>query len=60
MVNQLSKALLAALESVPVKARFQTLGLEAIPSTPEQMGAYAKAERDKWSRVIRAGNIRLD
>ena len=60
VVNQLSKALLAALETVPVKARFQTLGLEAIPSTPEQMGAYAKAERDKWSKVIRAGNIRLD
>lgn len=56
----LNKALVAALESTPVKARFQTLGLEAIPSTPAQMAAYAAAEREKWGQVIRAANIRLD
>ena len=31
-----------------------------IPSTPAQMAAYAKSEREKWGQVIRAGNIRLD
>ena len=56
----LNKALLAALGTTAVKARFQTLGLEAIPSTPAQMAAYAKSERDKWGQVIRAGNIHLD
>lgn len=59
-VSVLSKALLAALDSTEVKARFQTLGLEAIPSTPAQMAAYAKSERDKWSKVIRTSNISLD
>jgi tripartite-type tricarboxylate transporter receptor subunit TctC len=59
-VATLSKALMAALDSTEVKARFQTLGLEAIPSTPAQMDAYAKAEREKWAKVIRASNIRLD
>jgi tripartite-type tricarboxylate transporter receptor subunit TctC len=59
-VAALSKALMAALDSTEVKARFQTLGLEAIPSTPAQMGAYAKSERDKWAKVIRASNIRMD
>jgi tripartite-type tricarboxylate transporter receptor subunit TctC len=59
-VTTLSKALLAALETTEVKARFQTLGLEAIASTPAQMAAYAKTEREKWAKVIRASNIRLD
>ena len=59
-VNALSKALLAALETTEVKARFQTLGLESIASTPAQMSAYAKSEREKWAKVIRASNIRLD
>ncbi len=59
-VAALNKALLAALDATVVKARFQTLGLEAIPSTPAQMAAYAKAEREKWGQVIRAANIRLD
>ena len=56
----LNKALLAALGTTAVKARFHTLGLEAIPGTPAQMAAYAGSERDKWGQVIRAGNIRLD
>jgi tripartite-type tricarboxylate transporter receptor subunit TctC len=60
VVAALTKALTQALDSTAVKARFQTLGLEAIPSTPAQMAAYAKAEREKWGQVIRASNIRLD
>ena len=60
VVASLNKALVAALETTAVKARFQTLGLEAIASTPAQMAAYAKSERDKWGQVIRAGNIKLD
>lgn len=59
-VAALSKALTTALGSTAVKARFQTLGLEVTPSTPAQMAAYAKAEREKWGRVIRSANIRLD
>jgi tripartite-type tricarboxylate transporter receptor subunit TctC len=59
-IAALNKALLAALDSTVVKARFQVLGLEATPSTPAQMAAYAQAERAKWGQVIRASNIRLD
>lgn len=60
VVMALNKALTSALDTTVVKARFQTLGLEAIPSTPAQMASYAKAEREKWGQVIRAANIRLD
>ncbi|MDZ5460964.1 Bug family tripartite tricarboxylate transporter substrate binding protein [Azohydromonas lata] len=59
-IAALNKALLAALDTTAVKARFQTLGLEAIPSSPQQMAAYAKSEREKWGKVIRANDIRLD
>jgi tripartite-type tricarboxylate transporter receptor subunit TctC len=60
VVSALNKALNQALASTAVKARFQTLGLETIPSTSAQMATYAKAEREKWRQVIRASNIRLD
>jgi tripartite-type tricarboxylate transporter receptor subunit TctC len=59
-ITALNKALVAALGSAPVKERFKTLGLETIPGTPQQMAAYAKAEREKWGKVIRDGNIKLD
>ncbi|WP_157269605.1 Bug family tripartite tricarboxylate transporter substrate binding protein [Azohydromonas aeria] len=60
VVARLNKALVAALESTPVKARFQTLGLEPLPGTPEQMASYVRAERGRWGALIQANNIRLD
>ena len=60
IVAKLSKALQEALDSTPVKARFQTLSLEALPGTPQQMAAYAAAERERWGKLIKANNIRLD
>lgn len=60
VVAKLSKALQEALDSTTVKARFQTLSLEALPGTPQQMAAYAAAERERWGKLIKANNIRLD
>lgn len=59
-VARLNKALVDALNSTPVKARFQTLALEALPGTPEQMAEYTRAERERWGQLIRANNIKLD
>jgi tripartite-type tricarboxylate transporter receptor subunit TctC len=60
VIAKLSKALQEALDSTAVKARFQTLSLEALPGTPQQMAAYAAAERERWGKLIKANNIRLD
>ncbi|HEV8690683.1 MAG TPA: tripartite tricarboxylate transporter substrate binding protein [Ideonella sp.] len=60
VVASLAKALQTALNSTPVKARFQTLSLEALPGTPEQMAAYARSERERWGQLIRAHGIKLD
>lgn len=60
VVSKISKSLLEALNSTAVKARFQVLGLEAIPGSPAQMATYAKAEREKWAQVIRTSGIKLD
>ena len=60
VVSKLSKSLQDALNATQVKARFQTLALEAMPGTPQQMTAYVDAERERWGKVIKANNIRLD
>ena len=59
-VARLNRALVDALNSTPVKARFQTLALEALPGTPAQMAEYARAERDRWGALIRNNGIKLD
>lgn len=60
VIAQFAKALQDALASTPVKARFQTLSLEPLPSTPAQMSAYVRTERERWGALIKANNIRLD
>ncbi|RUP30365.1 MAG: tripartite tricarboxylate transporter substrate binding protein [Curvibacter sp.] len=60
VVNNLSKALQAALNATAVKARLQALGVEPLPGTPAQMASYAKAEREKWGRVIKQVGVKLD
>ena len=60
VVAQLHAALQSALDNTYVKARFQTLGLEPLPGTPQQMAAYAKAERARWGQLIKANGIKLD
>ncbi|WP_225984870.1 Bug family tripartite tricarboxylate transporter substrate binding protein [Noviherbaspirillum aerium] len=59
-VAELAKALQSALASGPVRERFQSLSLEALPGTPEQMATYARSERERWGKLIRANGIKLD
>lgn len=57
---KLGQALQAALASSTVKTRFETLGLEPMPGTAEQMASFVRSERERWGKLIRANNIRLD
>ena len=59
-INTLNKALLTALNTTEVKARLQVLGLEAIHSSPKQMGNYISKERSKWAPIIKSSNIKAD
>lgn len=60
VVAKLNGALRAALDSTPVKARLQVLGLEATPGSPDEMGRFAAAERAKWGQVIQRAGIKVD
>ena len=53
-------ALVEALGTTAIKARLQALGIEPMPSTPAELATYARSERERWGRVIRAAGIRLD
>jgi tripartite-type tricarboxylate transporter receptor subunit TctC len=60
LIQQLNKALNAALGSTQVKARMQALGVEPIASTPDEATRYARKERERWGKVIQANGIKLD
>jgi tripartite-type tricarboxylate transporter receptor subunit TctC len=63
IINKLNSAVLDALSDPRVRQRFGEIGQE-IPSrdrqTPESLGAYQRAEIEKWWPIVRAANIKVD
>ncbi|RZM01996.1 MAG: tripartite tricarboxylate transporter substrate binding protein [Variovorax sp.] len=59
-VTRLNKALVDALNSTAVKARFLALGVEGLPGSTADMDRYVKDERERWGRLIKANRIQVD
>jgi tripartite-type tricarboxylate transporter receptor subunit TctC len=60
IVTRLNRALNNAVDSTEVKARLFALGLTPSPGTPQQYADYINDEVDKWSKVVKAANIRAE
>ena len=53
-VNQVTRA---ALAEEDLKQKFDAQGVEPWTSTPAELGAYVRAETEKWGKVVRAAAI---
>jgi hypothetical protein len=60
LVRQMNEALVQVLNEPAVKTRIEEQGCDIVASTPERCGQFLTAEIEKWGRVIRANDIRLD
>jgi len=60
VITRLSDALNKALVQPEVRERFAVQGLSPAPGTPEQFGAHIRSEIEKWGKVAKAANIRVD
>jgi tripartite-type tricarboxylate transporter receptor subunit TctC len=58
IVDQLNKAINAALADPKMQTRFADLGGTALALTPAQYGKLLADETEKWGKVIRAANIK--
>ena len=59
IVERLSQGVAAAMGQPDVVKRLLADGSDAATSTPEQFRAHIAEERDKWTKVIRNANIRV-
>jgi tripartite-type tricarboxylate transporter receptor subunit TctC len=41
----------------PLKAKLEEQGVDVAPTTPEQFAAHARAEIDKWTKVVKAAKL---
>jgi tripartite-type tricarboxylate transporter receptor subunit TctC len=60
IVDKLSAELIKAINDPEMKARLVAQGIEPGGSTPAELGAFQKAELEKWAKVVKAANIRMD
>jgi len=60
VTQRLNADLNKALASPAVVKRMQDFGMEALPGTPDQFRALARAEAKRWGEVIKAAGVKLD
>ena len=60
IVDTLNAEIARSLQGADVKERFTALGMEAIGGTPEEFGAFMRAETAKWAQVIKSANIKIE
>ena len=63
IIGKLNAAVVEALADPTVRARLAQVGQEIVPreqQTPEALGAYHKAEIEKWWPIIKAANIKAE
>jgi tripartite-type tricarboxylate transporter receptor subunit TctC len=60
VVDKLHGDTVKALADADVRKRFADLGVEAVSSSPAEFTAFIKAEQDKYARLIRDANIKVN
>jgi tripartite-type tricarboxylate transporter receptor subunit TctC len=58
IVARLHKESVAVLRSPHVAARLASDGAEVVAGSPEEFGAFLRAETQKWARVVKAAGIK--
>jgi len=49
-----------AIQAPDLRERYLPLGLEAVSSSPDEMAAFMKREQDRYGKIIRDANIKLE
>jgi tripartite-type tricarboxylate transporter receptor subunit TctC len=60
IVDKLHADTVKALADPDVKKRFADLGVEAVSSSPAEFAAFIKAEMDKYAKLIKEANIKVN
>ena len=60
IVDKYHQDMVKVMQDATVKSKFADLGVEAIHSTPAQFNSFIRAEMDKYTRLIKEANIRVN
>jgi tripartite-type tricarboxylate transporter receptor subunit TctC len=60
IIDRLNREMITALRAPVVKTFMGNAAIEQIGSTPAEFGAFYRAERDLWARIIKEVGARVD
>jgi len=60
IVDKFHADMVKVIQDPVVKQKFADLGVEAVSSTPAQFGNFIKSEMDRYTRLIKEANIRVN
>ncbi len=60
IVERLQRELKASLAAPEVKGFFNEAGVEIVGSTPAELDAYFREERDRWARIVKETGAKID
>jgi tripartite-type tricarboxylate transporter receptor subunit TctC len=59
IVDKISADIAAAIKDPGVRQRFADLSAEPVGNTPAEAAAFMRAEVERWNKVIKAANVKL-
>jgi tripartite-type tricarboxylate transporter receptor subunit TctC len=60
IVGKLNREMNAALASAKITSRLAELGAAPIIASPQEFGAFVRAETEKWEEVVRTSGTKVD
>jgi tripartite-type tricarboxylate transporter receptor subunit TctC len=60
IIGKLHGAYVKAVSDKEIKDKLVGAGIDPLQSSPAEMAAYMKSESEKWAKVIKVANIRID
>ena len=55
-----TKAAVRALRAPEIRERMNQIGFDVVANSPEEFGAFMKAEVERWTRVVERGGIKAE
>lgn len=59
IVGKLNQGIVGALATPAVKQRLQSMSTVPVGNSPQEFARFVRSERDKWAKVIKAADIKI-